>query len=136
MTDCIFCKIARGEIPCARLYEDEHVLSFLDINPINPGHALVITKKHYPTIFEVPVEELKVCIETSQRVARAIHGAIGASGLNLLQNNFRSAGQLIEHVHFHLIPRHTNDGFLTSWPGKPYPSDVLDQTLQKIKALL
>jgi len=136
MEDCIFCKIIRGEIPCAKLYEDAQVLCFLDINPINPGHALVITKKHYPTLFEVPTEELKACVATAQKVAKAICKATGAPGLNLLQNNHRSAGQLIEHVHFHVIPRLPQDGFLTSWSGKPYPANQLQQSLEKIRAEL
>jgi histidine triad (HIT) family protein len=134
MTDCIFCRIIKGESPCAKLYEDKHVLSFLDINPINRGHALVITKKHYPTLFDVPSEELQACAIVAQKVARAVQKAVSASGLNLLQNNFPVAGQLIEHVHFHLIPRHPSDGFLTSWPGKPYPPGQLEQTLARVKS--
>ena len=134
MADCIFCKIVEGQIPCAKLMEDDHVISFLDINPINPGHALVVPKKHYPTLFEIPVEELEACIRASQKIAKAVFTAVGASGLNLLQNNFRSAGQLVDHVHFHLIPRDEGDGFLTSWPGRPYPAGALEKVLEKVKA--
>ncbi|NLJ29075.1 MAG: HIT domain-containing protein, partial [Deltaproteobacteria bacterium] len=83
MTDCIFCKIVRGEIPCAKLYEDDRVISFLDINPINPGHALVLPKNHYATLFEAPPEELHACIAVARQVARAIHRGMGADGLNL-----------------------------------------------------
>ena len=134
MSDCIFCKIVRGEIPCAKIFEDTHVLSFMDINPINRGHALIIPKQHYATLFEVPPDELQACIVVAQRVARAVYRATAADGLNLVQNNLKAAGQLIDHVHFHAIPRHHNDGFLTSWPGKPYPDGELSKMLEKIRA--
>lgn len=134
MANCIFCKIIQGEIPCTKIYETDLVLSIMDINPINTGHALVIPKRHYPTLFEIPAEDLQACIMVSQKIAKAVFRATGASGLNLLQNNFRSAGQLIDHVHFHLIPRNENDGFMGSLPGKPYPAGELEKTLAKIKA--
>ncbi|MBP8644502.1 MAG: HIT family protein [Syntrophobacteraceae bacterium] len=136
MNECIFCKIVAGNIPCARLFENEHVLSFLDINPINPGHALVLPKKHYKILTEVSDEDLQACIVAAKRVAQAVFRSTGSPGLNLLQNNGRAAGQLIEHVHFHLIPRQVGDGFLTSWPGKPYPSGQLESMLAKLKASL
>jgi histidine triad (HIT) family protein len=136
MENCIFCKIARGEIPCAKIYEDDRVLSFLDIGPINRGHALVIPRQHYPTLFEMPDEDLAACASVAKRVAQAVYRAVGATGLNFLQNNFRTAGQLVEHAHFHLIPRHANDGFLTSWPGKAYAVGEMDKTLQKVLAEL
>jgi histidine triad (HIT) family protein len=118
------------------IMEDEHVISILDINPINPGHALIVPKKHYPTLFEIPAPELQACILASQKVAQAVFRSVGASGLNLLQNNFRSAGQLIEHVHFHIIPRKDRDGFLTSWPGHGCPAGELKKVLDKVKAAL
>lgn len=136
MADCIFCRIVKGEIPCAKIYEDERVLSFLDIGPINPGHALVIPKKHYPTIFEIDVEDLKACIVTCQEVARAVFMTTAPAGLNLLQNNFRAAGQLVEHAHFHLIPRQAQDGFLSSWPAKSYALGDMEKMLEKVKAAL
>ncbi|HOV87229.1 MAG TPA: HIT family protein [Syntrophobacteraceae bacterium] len=136
MADCIFCRIVAGQIPCAKLYEDEYVLGFLDINPINPGHSLVLPKRHYAVLTEVPDRELEACIGAAKRVARAVSRSVGSAGLNLLQNNGRAAGQLIEHVHFHLIPRDPGDGFLTSWPGKPYPSGQMEAVLEKIKAAL
>jgi len=134
VTDCIFCKIVQGGIPCARIHEDDRVLSFLDIGPINPGHALVIPKKHYATIFEMDAEDLKACIVLCQQVARAVFKATGSAGLNLLQNNFRAAGQLVEHAHFHLIPRPAHDDFLTSWPAKSYPPGEMERMLEQVKA--
>jgi histidine triad (HIT) family protein len=132
MPECIFCKIVKGEIPCAKIMEDDRVLSFVDINPINPGHALVIPKKHCHTLFDMDPEDLQACILAAQKVGRAVHRSVGAEGVNLVQNNYRAAGQLIDHAHFHLIPRHEGDGFLTSWPGKPYAPGGLDAHLQKI----
>ncbi len=136
MDQCVFCKIARGELPSTKLYEDDLVLSFMDINPINPGHVLVIPKAHYTTLFDADPEALRACITVAQRIGKAVHRGIGAEGLNLLQNNYRAAGQLIEHLHFHLIPRHLNDGFLTTWPGRAYPSGELQATHRRIMAMM
>ena len=133
MADCIFCKIVKGEIPCAKIYEDDRVLTFLDIGPINFGHALVVSKAHHATLLDTPEEVLEACITASRKVARAVFRATGADGMNLLQNNYRAAGQLVDHFHIHLIPRHKGDGFMASWPAKSYPSGELDKILGKIK---
>ena len=134
MTDCIFCKIVRGEIPCAKVYEDNLVLSFLDINPINPGHTLVLPKAHYASLLDVDPEALKACVVAAKKISTAVYQGIKADGLNFLQNNFRAAGQLIDHVHFHLIPRYEGDGFMTTWPGKPYPPGEMEKILRQIAA--
>jgi len=134
MADCIFCKIVRGEIPCAKVYEDDLVLSFLDINPINPGHTLVLPKEHYASLLDVDPEAMKACAVAAQKISRAVYQGVKADGLNFLQNNFRAAGQLIDHVHFHLIPRYEGDGFMTSWPGKPYPAGEMENILRQIVA--
>lgn len=136
MADCIFCKIANGEIPCAKICENDRALSFVDIGPINPGHALVIPKKHYATLFDMDVDDLQTCILMAQKVAKAILKTLAPAGLNLLQNNFRAAGQLVEHAHFHIIPRRAQDGFLASWPAKSYASGEMDEVLQKLKRAL
>jgi histidine triad (HIT) family protein len=128
--------IVQGKIPSIKIYEDDRVLSIMDINPINTGHCLVIPKQHHVTLLDVSPEDLQACALVSQRIAKAVMKAVGASGLNFLQNNFRSAGQLIDHIHFHLIPRYENDGFLTTWPGKPCPPGELEKTFAKIKAAL
>ncbi|MFZ2447210.1 MAG: HIT family protein [Syntrophobacteraceae bacterium] len=134
MADCIFCQIIRGQLPCAKVYEDERVISFLDINPVNAGHTLVVPKTHYETLFDIPAEALQECTLAAQKIARAVFKGTKAVGLNFFQNNFRPAGQLIDHVHFHLIPRYPQDNFLTSWPGKPYQQGELEKVLKKIKA--
>lgn len=133
-SSCIFCQIVEGKIPSARLYEDDRIMSFLDINPINPGHALVIPKAHFTSIFDIDDEVLAACAVVVAKVARAVRSATGCEGLNVLQNNFRAAGQLIDHFHIHIIPRYGGDGFLTSWPGTPYPEGQMEEMRKRITA--
>ncbi|MGC8720775.1 MAG: HIT family protein, partial [Thermodesulforhabdaceae bacterium] len=135
MESCIFCQIVKGSIPSAKIYEDDSVLSFLDINPINPGHALVIPKKHYPTIIDVDDEDLKKTAVVTKIVARAIKEALNCDGINILQNNFGAAGQLIFHFHIHVIPRFEGDGF-EIWHGKPYEKGVMSEVQSKILAVM
>lgn len=116
MEDCVFCKIVRGEIPNTTLFEDENVLSFLDIMPAAKGHALVIPKKHYATLLDMPHEELKGVIEAVQKVASATMVALeGVEGFNVLQSNNEAAGQVVPHVHFHVIPRRKEDKVRFGW---------------------
>ncbi len=136
MDSCIFCQIVQGLIPAAKLYESDHVLSFLDINPINHGHALVIPKKHYATIFEIAEEDLLHTVSAARTVASAIKQALSCEGVNLVQNNLRAAGQLIDHFHIHVIPRFEGDGFLTSWPGKPYREGAIEEVREAILRVL
>jgi len=136
MADCIFCQIIKGELPCAKVYENEYVISFLDINPINAGHTLVLPKRHYATLFEISEEDLHACTAASQKIAMAVYKATKASGLNFFQNNYRAAGQRVDHIHFHLIPRFHQDDFWSSWPSKPYPHGGLGKMLKKIQAEL
>ncbi len=109
MNDCIFCKIVKGEIPCTKLFENEKVLSFLDIMPVAKGHALVIPKAHYRTLLDMNHEDLKEVSLALQKVGAAVMKATKADGFNILQSNERAAGQEIFHVHFHIIPRFEND---------------------------
>lgn len=117
--DCIFCKIVAGDIPCAKVYESETVLAFLDIAPVNAGHALVLPKAHHATLMDVPGELGADLTKALSAVGKAVMEATGADGLNLMQNNYEAAGQLVHHVHFHLIPRHSDDG-LRLWPQSSY----------------
>lgn len=134
MLDCIFCQIIKGELPCAKVYEDERVISFLDINPVNAGHTLVLPKTHCVTLFDMPEADFAACTAACRKIAMAVFRGTEAAGLNFLQNNFRAAGQLIEHVHFHLIPRYPQDNFLYPWPGKPHQQGELERVLKKIRA--
>ena len=118
--DCIFCKIAAGKIPCNKIYEDEAVLAFLDIGPVSRGHTLVIPKEHFATLHECPEELLAKVTACVRKFAAAVVDAAGAQAYNVLCNNGRAAGQLVEHVHFHLIPRNADDGVFNHWPAGKY----------------
>lgn len=117
--ECIFCKIVAGDIPCAKIYESETCIAFLDIAPVNRGHALILPKEHFPAIWDVPSELGNDLMEVMGRVGTAVKDAVKADGLNVMQNNLEAAGQLVPHIHFHLIPRFENDG-LKLWAQKPY----------------
>jgi len=119
-TDCIFCKIIRGEIPCAKIFETDHMLAFLDIAPVSPGHALVIPKAHHADLFDLPDDLGGRLLAAQKLVGRAVMAAAGATGLNVQMNNRADAGQMVFHAHLHLIPRRAGDG-LALWPGRPYP---------------
>jgi histidine triad (HIT) family protein len=130
MNDCIFCKIISQEIPSEIVYEDENTLAFLDINPINLGHTLVIPKQHHENIFDVPEEILNNTMKVLQKVARSVDEI--SDGINVGQNNRPAAGQIVNHIHFHVIPRFEKDG-LRSWPGKKYGEAEIKETLGKIR---
>ncbi len=121
MNDCVFCKIRDGQIPSLRVYEDERTLCIMDINPLNAGHCLVLTKAHAPTIWDAEVADLQAAIVTAQRVAVALRAAVQPDGLNVLQANGAAAFQSVFHYHLHLIPRWSNDGKGFDW--KPVPGD-------------
>ena len=108
--NCIFCHIIQGEIPCVKIFESDELISFLDIHPVNPGHALVVPKKHVATLFEMPDTLGCTVFQTLRRVGEAVMLGVGAQGLNVVQNNFAAAGQEVPHVHWHLIPRFDGDG--------------------------
>jgi histidine triad (HIT) family protein len=118
--DCIFCKIVAGQLPCTRIYEDEDVLAFLDIGPVVKGHTLVIPKAHYDPITQTPVAVLQKLIAVVQRVADAQIRGLKADGVNVSQANGRSAGQVVAHIHFHVIPRFETDGHHWNWPARQY----------------
>jgi histidine triad (HIT) family protein len=126
--DCIFCKIIAGEIPCARVYEDVDILAFLDINPIARGHTLVLPKGHYPTLLDLPAVVGTPLMRALRLVASGVKQATESSGFNCIQNNFSSAGQMVFHSHWHIIPRYDNDG-LPDWPGGRYADSAEMQQL-------
>jgi len=108
--DCLFCRIVNGEIPAKKVYEDGISLAFLDINPRNPGHTLVIPKRHYETIFDIPDGEGGKFFASMKKVAAKVKNSTKAHGLSVCQNNGSAAGQVVGHLHFHLIPRFMNEG--------------------------
>jgi histidine triad (HIT) family protein len=133
MEECIFCKIIAGEVPCAELVETDTVCSFLDIGPVNPGHSLVVPKRHVQTIVELSEEEVSACARVARRLAAAVMSATGSAGCNLLQNNDSCAGQLVPHVHFHVIPRSPDDGFRFGWRSGEYAEGEMEQMARSIK---
>ena len=134
MENCIFCQIVQGKIPCHKIYESDHVLAFLDIAPVNKGHTLIISREHYPTIFELPLELGQELILAMQKVGKSILSALNADGLNIGMNNYEAAGQVVHHAHWHLIPRYKEDG-LKLWAQHEYTdAQEMEQFAQKIKA--
>lgn len=133
---CIFCKIIDGQIPCSRVYEDEACLCFVDIGPLAEGHLLVIPKNHYRLLHEMPTEALSRLSAVFPKLGRALLAVTGASAYNLLQNNGPEAGQVVEHVHFHLIPRQPDDGLGYRWNAGTYPEGRADELARAIAAAL
>ena len=130
MTDanCIFCRIAKGEIPCAKIYEDDNVLAFLDLAPVHHGHTLVIPKNHHKDMLEVPAELGTSIFSALQKVAAAVMKATGAQGFNVMQNNGLAAGQTVFHIHWHIIPRFDDDS-LEMWEQGSYPDAAAMQAM-------
>jgi len=117
--DCLFCKIAQGSIPSAKVYEDDSLVAFLDIKPVNPGHVLIIPKQHYPSLLETPEAVAGSLLAIAPSLGKALMQATKAEGFNVAVNTGRVAGQVVDHVHVHLMPRHAGDGY-ELWHGKPY----------------
>ena len=113
--DCVFCKIRDGQLPSMKIYEDEHTLAFMDINPLNGGHCLVVTRTHAPTIWDADEAELQAAILAAKKLATALREAVKPDGLNVLQANGAAAFQSVPHFHLHLIPRWNNDGKGFDW---------------------
>jgi len=131
MEDCIFCKIIKGELPCSKLYEDDKVFAFLDIAPVNKGHALVIPKEHYETLMDIPDDILKEVSVIVKKIAEAVKKAVNADGISIGQSNYKAAGQLVPHIHFHIMPRFEDDG-LKLWPQGKYKEGEMDSYREKI----
>lgn len=115
MQDCIFCGIARGEISSKKVYEDDDTIAFLDINPANKGHTLVASKEHYEDIFSVDEDLLKKMIAVVKIIAERIKNSMNCDGINIIQNNGKHAGQLVNHIYFHIIPRFPGDKVLMTY---------------------
>lgn len=133
MNDCIFCKIASKEAPAEILYETERVISFLDINPINYGHTLIIPKEHFKEFHEIPDETSKELIVVISKLTKAILESLKPHGYNIFTNNGRFAGQAIMHCHFHIVPRFFNDGFKFRPNLKSYKQNEMKQYAELIR---
>jgi histidine triad (HIT) family protein len=119
--DCLFCKIAAGEVPAKVVDSDERTVSFMDINPATRGHALVIPRRHARDVLEVDSEDLAACMEAARRLAGRARDRLGADGVNLLNSCGQAAWQTIFHFHVHVIPRYEDDPLRLPW--KPAPGD-------------
>jgi histidine triad (HIT) family protein len=135
MEDCIFCKIINGEIPCTKVYEDDKIFSFLDIAPVSKGHTLVIPKEHHKDLLDMPDNILAEVAKATKKIAKAVVKVTRATGFNLHQNNGPKAGQGVMHFHFHIIPRHEDDG-LKHWPQGSYEEGEDKKIAEDIKSLL
>ena len=133
MENCIFRKIIRKEIPSYAVYEDDDSVAFLDIHPNNPGHTLVIPKKHSENLYDMDDHSLAAVMRTAQKVARAIKAAVKADGVNLAMNNELAAGQAVFHPHIHVIPRFKEDGY-RHWPQKAYKEGEAEQVAASIRS--
>jgi len=138
MEDCIFCKIVQGQIPSFKVYEDDNVLAFEDINPVSEGHTLVIPKNHAENLFEISSQDLAAVQAASQKVARAIKQALNPIGIAALQLNGRGVNQEVMHYHLHLVPRGGDAPPLpmTQWELKPGDMAAIKQTAEKIAAAM
>ena len=125
MENCIFCKIAAGEIPSNTIYEDDSFRVILDLGPATKGHALVLPKNHYADLFEIPEDVLADAAKVAKKVAGTMKEKLSCDGLNLVQNNGEEAGQTVMHFHLHIIPRYANDGQHILWkPTSPSPEEL------------
>ena len=131
--DCIFCRMAVNQVPVIKLYEDDVVLAFLDIGPLSDGHTLVIPKQHFEKLDQCPAELLGQICSRLGKIAKAVSSAMSSEGYNLLCNNGRAAGQLVKHLHFHIIPRNAGDGVFDRWPAYQYKEGRADIIADKIR---
>ena len=136
-TDCIFCKIIAGELPSTKIYEDDDILAFLDIGPIVKGHVLVIPKKHSEMIIDTDPEVLAKIMVIAKKVAKAQFDGMGADGVNIMQANGKVAGQVVSHIHFHVVPRFKDDNVDFNWQAESYhDSEKMADYAEKIKVEL
>jgi histidine triad (HIT) family protein len=124
---CLFCKIVRGEIPASVVLETDDAVAFLDIHPVIKGHTLLVPKAHHPHLAELPPEVAAHVASQLPALCRAVQKATGADGYNVIVNNGRAAGQTIDHVHWHIIPRFLDDPVNWPWPHSEYLGDELSQ---------
>ena len=133
---CIFCRLVAGDIPAARVYEDELTVAFMDIGQVNPGHVLVATKRPAATLLDITPEEAAAVMQTAQRVAQAVRATFDPPGITLLQANGREGDQTVFHFHMHVVPRHAQDGIALTWPRKEPGPAVLQAYADRLRTAL
>lgn len=129
----IFERIIAGEIPSAKVYEDEHVFAFMDAGQVNPGHVIVATKKPFETIMDADEASACALMAAAHRIARAVQAAFQPPGMTLLQANKPAGWQTVPHLHMHVLPRHENDGVTLAWPRKEPGMEILKELAARIK---
>lgn len=127
--DCLFCKIANGEIPSKTIYEDERFRMILDLSPATKGHALILPKDHASNLYDLPEETASAVMVLAKKMAVKMNEKLGCDGLNLVQNNGEAAGQTIAHFHLHIIPRYVDDGQTLGW----VPGETTQDELEKVR---
>jgi histidine triad (HIT) family protein len=133
---CIFCKIVAGELPAAKVYEDDLTVAFMDLGQVNPGHVLVACKRHAVTVLDLTAAEAGAVMQTAQRVAAAAQAAFAPDGITLFQANGAAGGQTVFHLHMHVLPRHEGDGVALTWPrNTPSAQDLQRYAAQLLTAL-
>lgn len=131
--NCIFCKIAAGEIPSATIYEDDDFRVILDIEPASKGHALILPKEHYANLYELPEELAAKVLVVAKKVIASMTEIVGCDGYNVLQNNGEVAGQTVFHFHMHLIPRYKDDDVTIGWKHGELTEELKAEILSKMK---
>jgi len=133
MSDCIFCKIAAGEIPCHKIAESDNVIAFLDVMPITRGHLLVIPKKHVELVYDAEPELMAEVMSTAVKLSATAKKVLKCDGMNLLLNTEKCAGQVVPHVHLHLIPRYSDDSINWPWPQGSLDGETASQLVKTLK---
>lgn len=132
--NCIFCKIANGDIPSKTLYEDEEFRVILDLGPATKGHGLILPKEHFKNLYELPEEKAAKVMKLAKRMAATMTEKLSCDGFNLVQNNGEVAGQTVFHFHMHLIPRYKEDGQKIGWEAKAPTQEELEEIKNLITA--
>lgn len=133
--DCIFCKIISGEIPSVKIYEDDRALAFMDINPLNDGHLLIIPKAHAATIHQITEADFLAVMSATHKLAAAVQKTLGPDGINILQLNGEAANQVVPHLHVHIVPRWSGDGLTVSqWNLAPGDMEKIKDVAKQIRS--
>ncbi|WP_332671347.1 HIT family protein [Aromatoleum sp.] len=136
MENCVFCRIAKGELPASKVYEDDLTVAFMDLQSVNPGHMLVVVKPHRANIYELDDDLAGAAMRTAAKMARAVKKACGCEGVTLFQANEPAGAQTVFHFHIHVLPRWEGDGMALAWPAKNPTREALEEMAAKLRAAL